>query len=215
MHGRLIALEGVDGCGKTTQACRLAEAVGVAVTAEPGGTPAGQALRRVLLDPSLPELSERTEALLMAADRAEHVSRVLRPAVDDGQWVVTDRYSGSTLAYQGFGRGLPVEELRQLVAWASAGLQADLTILVDVDLQVAQQRVVDRTGPGRAGRLDRLERLGPEFLRRVGEGYLELAKADPDHWVVVDGTAAVDEVAIAVRRAVADRLGVPPGGWRR
>lgn len=225
--GRLVALEGIDGCGKTTQARRLARAVGVEVTAEPGGTPAGQALRRVLLDPDLPELALRTEALVMAADRAEHVAQVLQPALHRGEWVVTDRFSGSTLAYQGFGRGLDLGELRWLVGWATIGLQADLSVLVEVDLAVAQQRLARRfdgrrqaggqvrrrAGGNRAP--DRLERLGLEFQRRVADGFKALAAEDPEHWVVVDGSAPVDAVAAEVRRAVAQRIGDPPGGWRR
>jgi len=214
-RGRLIALEGIDGCGKTTQARRLAQAMGVVVTAEPGGTPAGAALRRVLLDPELPELAVRTEALVMAADRAEHVTRVLQPGLDAGQWLVTDRFSGSTLAYQGFGRGLDLDELRWLVQWAAAGVQADLTVLVDVDPTVAQNRAAARSGSRRGRRPDRLEQLGPDFQRRVAGGFLSLASADPEHWVVVDGSAAVDEVAADLRRIVAERLGDPPGGWRR
>ena len=244
--GRLIALEGVDGCGKSTQARLLAQALGVPVTGEPGGTPVGRSLRTVLLDPALPEVSPRTEALLMAADRAEHVARVLGPALEAGQWVVTDRYSGSTLAYQGFGRGLDVGELEWLVSWAAGGLEADLNVLVDVDLALATERMAGRgdrpqppapapasdrrpagaavpaAGSGRprrpqvrAERLDRMDRLDDGFRRAVRQGFLALADADPIRWVVVDGAGPVDQVARAVRQAVTDRLGDPPGGWRR
>ena len=118
-RGRLIALEGVDGCGKSTQALRLARTIGALSTAEPGATPLGTTLRTLLLDPGLPPVSERAEALLMAADRAQHVDEVVRPALDEGRWVVTERFSGSTLAYQGYGRGLDLEELRRLVLWAT------------------------------------------------------------------------------------------------
>ena len=207
--GRLVALEGIDGCGKTTQTRLLAEAVGVEPTAEPGGTPVGGALRRVLLDPALPELVPRTEALLMAADRAEHVARVVAPALQAGAWVVTDRYSGSTLAYQGHGRGLGLDDLRWLVAWATGGLQADLSVLVAVDVETARARAAARVETG-----DRMERLGADFQRRVADGFAALAAADPERWVAVDGTGTVPEVAAAVRSVVADRLGDPPGGWR-
>ena len=207
--GRLVALEGIDGCGKTTQARLLAEAVGVEPTAEPGATPVGGALRRVLLDPALPELVPRTEALLMAADRAEHVARVIAPALQAGAWVVTDRYSGSTLAYQGHGRGLGLDDLRWLVAWATGGLQADLSVLVAVDVETARARAAARVETG-----DRMERLGADFQRRVADGFAALAAADPERWVAVDGTGTVPEVAAAVRSVVADRLGDPPGGWR-
>jgi dTMP kinase len=207
--GRLVALEGIDGCGKTTQARLLAEAVGVEPTAEPGATPVGGALRRVLLDPALPELVPRTEALLMAADRAEHVARVIAPALQAGAWVVTDRYSGSTLAYQGHGRGLGLDDLSWLVAWATGGIQADLSVLVAVDVDTALARAAARVAT-----VDRMERLGVDFQRRVAAGFAALAAADPERWVAVDGTGTVPEVAAAVRAAVADRLGDPPGGWR-
>ncbi len=214
--GRLVALEGVDGCGKSTQARLLAAAVGVEPTAEPGGTPVGAALRRVLLDPGLPDLDERTEALLMAADRAEHVARVLRPALHAGRWVVTDRYSGSTLAYQGYGRGLDLDDLRRLLSWATGGLAADLSVVLDVDVAAAAARAAGRSGGGEtgAGGADRMERRGAAFLQRVADGYAALAAADPERWAVVDGSGPVEEVASAVRATVAARLGEPPGGWR-
>ena len=123
-RGRLIALEGVDGCGKSTQAVLLAGAIGALSTAEPGATQLGATLRALALDPGLPPVSERAEALLMAADRSQHVVEVVRPALERGQWVVTERFSGSTLAYQGYGRGLDLDELRRLVSWASEGIDA-------------------------------------------------------------------------------------------
>jgi len=201
-RGRLIALEGIDGCGKTTQAHRLAERLGALYTAEPGGTPLGSRLRAVLLDPALPAISARSEALLMAADRAEHVDRVIRPALEAGRWVVTDRFSGSTLAYQGYGRGLAVEDLGVVVAWAADGTEPDLVVLVDVPLTVARARL-GSTRP------DRLEGLDESFHDRVRRGFLALAAADPARWVVVDGTGAPDEVEAEVARASTARLGAP------
>jgi dTMP kinase len=202
--GRLIALEGIDGSGKTTQA-RLLAPVGAAVTvtAEPGATALGLALRGLLLDPGLPPVAERSEALLLAADRAQHVAEVVAPALAAGRWVVTDRFSGSTLAYQGYGRGLDLHELRGLVSWAAAGTEPDLNVLVDVPLEVALGR--------RAGEaVDRLEGLGADFQARVRSGYLALAAADPGHWVVVDGVGPVDEVAARLSAAVVARLGPLP-----
>ncbi len=142
-RGRLIALEGIDGCGKSTQAHRLSERLGAVLTFEPGATRLGTELRRLLLDRDQPPVSDRSEALLMAADRAQHVAEVVVPALDAGTWVVTDRFSASTLAYQGYGRGLDLSELSQLVRWATGGLQADLTVLVEVPVAVASGR---RTG---------------------------------------------------------------------
>ncbi len=197
--GRLVALEGVDGSGKSTQARRLAASLGATLTFEPGGTELGRALRRLLLEPGHPVPDVRAEALLMAADRAQHVVEVIRPALDAGHLVVTDRFSGSTLAYQGFGRGLPLEELRPLVAWAARGLDADLNVVVDVPLPVARVRLEHLAA-------DRLERLDEAFFSRVREGYLSLAASDPGRWVVVDGDGDVDAVAAAVLEVVAAHL---------
>jgi dTMP kinase len=201
-RGRLIALEGIDGCGKSTQARRLAEALGAELTHEPGATELGRALRRLLLDPDGGTPVPRAEALLMAADRAQHVAEVVAPALATGRWVVTDRFSGSTLAYQGSGRGLPVAPLRSVVDWAADGVAADLSILVDVPLDVARQRL-SSTAP------DRLERLGADFHERVRLGFVILARDDPARWVVVDGTPPPEVVAGVIADVVAGRLGEP------
>jgi len=139
----------------------------------------------------------------MAADRAEHVALVVEPALAAGEWVVSDRFSGSTLAYQGYGRGLDTTELRRMIDWATSGLMADLSILVDVPVEVAQARL-GTTAP------DRLERLGPAFAGLVRDGFLALTAADPAHWAVVDGTT--DPVALTTRivAIVHERLGQPP-----
>ncbi len=197
-----MALEGVDGSGKSTQAKILAESCGALLTFEPGATALGRALRHLLLDPtSDATLDVRAEALLMCADRAQHVAKVVRPALSAGRLVVTDRFSGSTLAYQGYGRGLEVAELRQLTAWASAGVEADLTVVIDVQPEVARRRL-------ELAAADRLERLDEQFFSRVRDGYLALVAEDPDHWTVIDGDADIEAVAAAVRSAVERRLGV-------
>ncbi len=207
-RGRLIALEGIDGCGKSTQARALARALGATLTFEPGATPVGARLRELLLAPDMPPPSLRTEALLMVADRAEHVDRVLEPALAAGQWVVSDRYAASTVAYQGFGRGLDAAGLADLVAWATDGLAADLSVLVDVDVGVAAGRLA---AAGR-GRADRLERLGPDFAARVRAGFLAQAAQDPDHWIVVDGTLEVAALTAHIVALVHERLGDAPAG---
>jgi dTMP kinase len=201
-RGRLLVLEGIDGCGKSTQARALAEALRARLTREPGGTALGATLRQILLAPDAPEVSLRAEALLMAADRAEHVAEVIEPALASGQWVVSDRFSASTLAYQGYGRGLEITELSELVRWATGGVVADLSILVDVPVEVAATRLAS-SAP------DRLERLGPDFAARVRAGFLALAAADPGHWAVTDGT--MDEVSLSAHivTIVQDRLGMP------
>jgi len=200
--GRLIALEGIDGCGKSTQARLLAEAVGAQLTFEPGDTRLGRVLRAVMLGDDRIALSDRAEALLMAADRAQHVAELIGPALGAGRWIVTDRFSGSTLAYQGSGRGLDVVALRTLVDWAAAGRWPDLSVLVDVPPDVARDRM-EASSP------DRLERLEPDFHRRVREGFLRQASEEPRAWLVVDGTATADRVAVAVAQGVRERLGWP------
>jgi dTMP kinase len=203
--GRLIALEGIDGCGKTTQARLLADRLDALLTFEPGATQLGGSLRTLLLDPSRPAVTERAEALLLAADRAQHVAEVLDPALGVGRWVVSDRYAASTLAYQGYGRGMDRVELDRLVTWATGGRRADLNVLVDVPVDVATARRA-------ADRGDRFESLGEGFHRRVADGFRALAAEDPAAWVVVDGTPDERLVAEAVWEAVHGRLGAPLRG---
>jgi len=202
--GRLLALEGIDGCGKSTQARALASALGARLTHEPGATALGAALRRLLLAPDSPPISLRAEALLMAADRAEHIALLVGPALEAGEWVVSDRFSGSTLAYQGYGRGLDTAELRRVIEWATSGLGPDLSILVDVPVEVAQARL-NESAP------DRLERLGPSFAQLVRDGFLALAADDPAHWVVVDGATDPAVLTARILAIVHERLGEPPG----
>ncbi len=146
----------------------------------------------------------------MAADRAEHVARVVEPALAGGEWVVSDRYAGSTIAYQGYGRGLDLSELDGLVRWATGGLAADLSILVDVSVDVAADRLAAQ---GRRG-ADRMERLGPDFAARVREGFLTQAALDPDRWLVVDGTLEVAALTAHIVACVRQRLGDAPAGRR-
>jgi dTMP kinase len=200
--GRLIAIEGIDGCGKTTQADILAARLDALLTFEPGATPLGAELRALVLVTRNVAIDDRTEALLMVADRAQHVAEVVAPALAEGRWVVTDRFTASTLAYQGYGRGLPLEELRALANWASRGLTPDLTVLIDVPVDVAEGRFV----PEQA---DRIEAAARGFRGRVADGYRALAADDPAGWAVVDGRATVDEVAAAVWSAVEGSLDVP------
>jgi dTMP kinase len=187
--GRLIVFEGGEGSGKSTQAAVLAERLRAVHTREPGGTEIGLRLRDVVLGDAA-SLSDRAEALLMAADRAQHVAEVIRPALERGHDIVCDRFSGSTLAYQGYGRGLDVGELAWLSSWASEGLEPDLVLLLDVDQEVAAAR--------RCRPRDRMEAAGDSFHQRVVAGYLALAAVEPHRWVVVDGSGTVDEVAARV-----------------
>lgn len=198
-RGLFIAFEGGEGSGKSTQAELLAARLGAVLTREPGGTEVGRRIRQLVLDAAVADLDARAEALLMAADRAQHVAQVVAPALAAGRHVVTDRFSGSSLAYQGRGRGLPLEEIARLSAWAASGLQPDLVVLLDLPLDRSQERL------GR--QLDRMERQGREFHDRVLSGYRYLAAADPDRWAVVDGSGSIESVAATVARVVAGRLG--------
>jgi dTMP kinase len=204
-RGRFIALEGGEASGKSTQARLLAARMGAVLTREPGGTELGRRIRDLVLRSGAGEPHPRTEALLMAADRAQHVHEVVGPALARGQDVVTDRFSGSTLAYQGYGRGLDVADLDRISGWASDGLEPDVVVLLDVLPPVVRARQHGR-------RLDRLEAIGDAFHQRVREGYLALAAADPDRWVVVDGAGSEEDVAAQVWAAVSARAA--PGSPR-
>jgi dTMP kinase len=194
--GRFIVLEGIDGCGKSTQARRLAAAHDALLTCEPGGTALGTSLREVLLRGA--PMTPLAEALVLAADRAQHLAEVVVPALDAGRDVVCDRYSGSTLAYQGYGRGVPLPELRSILEVATAGREPDRTVLLDCPVEVGRARRGTRD-PG----ADRFEDAGDAFLERVRSGYLELATASAG-WIVVDATAPLQEVDAAVDEALAD-----------
>ena len=200
MTGRLIAFEGGEAVGKSTQARLLAERLGAQLTFEPGATELGARIRSLVLDATDLPLSPQAEALLMAADRAQHVAQVIRPALDAGTHVVTDRFIGSSLAYQGFGRSLGVDEVLALSLFATGGLQSDLVVLLEVSEEVARSR---QEAPG-----DRIEAEAAEFHGRVLEGYRTLAGQHPDQWVVIDGDRPAEEVAQAVYAAVQERLGV-------
>lgn len=197
MRGRLIAFEGGEATGKTTQAGLLAERLGAVSTREPGGTEVGERVRTLVLDPSV-RVDIRAEALLMAAARAQHVAEVIEPALDAGRHVVTDRFAASSLAYQGVGRGLPLDEVAALSAFATGGLEPDLVLLLDVPLELTAARLSEEP--------DRLEREGAPFHARVGAAFRRLAAADPVRWVVVPADGAVEEVAARVWEAVDRRL---------
>ena len=191
MTARWIAFEGGEGTGKSTQAARLASALDAVLTREPGGTAVGARVRDVLLDPSVAGMDPRAEALLMAADRAQHVAEVVRPALAAGRSVVSDRSAYSSLAYQGYGRGLGVESIRSLCGWATAELWPDVVILLDVPAGVADDRRKDPP--------DRMESSGDAFFSSVAEGFRSLAADEPARWIVIDGTGSVDDVADRVR----------------
>jgi dTMP kinase len=196
-----IAFEGAEGCGKSTQARRLAEEIGAVLTRETGGTTIGRRLREILHDTDVTDLDDHAETLIVAADRAQHVAEVVRPALAAGRNVVSDRSVYSTLAYQGYGRGLPVDEVRAVNRWALGDTWPDLVILLTVPAAVTADRMSRRE-------LDRFEQAGDAFHARVDAGFAEMAAADPDHWVVVDASGPLDAVSRQIRTAVRERLGV-------
>lgn len=199
MTGRFIVFEGGEGSGKSTQAARIADALGALLTRQPGGTTIGVAIRNLLLGTDTVGLTAEAEALLMAADRAQHVGEVIRPVLAADRHVVCDRYVGSSLAYQGGGRELGIDPVAALSEFATGGLRPDLVILLDVPVEVGLTRV-DRNGAR-----DRLERQERDFHERVRATYQRLA-ANHDNWVTVDATGEIAEVADAVDAAVRDTL---------
>ena len=195
-----IVLEGLEGCGKSTHTKRLGEHLNAVITREPGGTRIGSLLRDILADTDNTDLDRRTEALLMAADRAQHMAEVIQPALQRGQHVVSDRSIYSTLAYQGYGRQLGTEDLLSISTWALNNRLPDMVIYIDVPTDVLNERLAKRD-------LDRFEREGAEFFARIAQGFTELRAADPERWIVIDGTMSKDDVEAAIRTAVLDRLG--------
>jgi dTMP kinase len=208
VHGIFISFEGGDGVGKSTQARLLGQWLGrvtgreVVLTREPGGTELGLQLRRAVLHG--PDMDPRTEALLYAADRAYHVASLVRPALERGAVVITDRYLDSSVAYQAGGRELPASEVEGLSLWAAGGLLPAVTVLVDLDAGTGLARRV--AAPEIGDNPDRLERAGTAFHRRVRQAYLERAAADPGRWIVADGAGTPAQIHAAVRTAVAARL---------
>ncbi len=220
-RGRFVVLEGIDGCGKSTQheALRawlpgsglMPPGAELLLTREPGGTALGQALRQLLLHPPGAAAPQATaELLLYAADRAQHVEQVIRPALAAGHWVLSDRFSGSTAAYQGYGRGLPLPLIEQLEQIATGGLQPDLTLWLAVPLAVSLQRRGHRPA-------DRIEASGEAFLARVAVGFAELAELHGWQRINADQPAAqvTAQVMAACQRGLGHTLAPDPAGGSR
>ena len=208
LRGLFVNFEGGDGCGKTTQMRLLAarlKSLGCAVleTTEPGGTRIGAQIRRILLDSANQELRPTAELLLYFASRAQNVEEVILPALAEGQIVLTDRFTDSTLAYQGFGRGLGEEVVTDLARIACRGLAPDVTLLIDIDLETSLSRARQRNLDPIESRMDE---QAVEFHRRVREAYLAMAAKEPQRFRVVDGRGDVDSVAEAVWSAFAPDL---------
>lgn len=198
MTGVFITFEGGDGSGKSTQVAKLAETLRqrghtVVATREPGGTPIAEKIRRVLLDPANHEMGDRTEALLFAAGRAEHVHHLIRPALERGEIVISDRFMDSSIVYQGMGRGLGASDVMGLNMWATDNLAPDLTIVLDVESNLGLDRI---------GIKDRIEQASIEMHQKVRQGFLQLADRDPDRYLVIGAEQGIDDIAVQVLERV-------------
>jgi dTMP kinase len=216
MLGKFIVFEGVEGAGKTTQielarsfllnsipklSSSQGEGLGVTVTREPGGTELGLGLRRLLLEYTSDEdICDRAELLLYSADRAQHIERFLKPELAKGSLILCDRFTDSTIAYQGYGRGLNLELINQLNNIATAGLQSDLTFWLDIDVEIGLQRAQQR------GKRDRMEKANIEFHRRVQQGFQELAQIDRDRIIRIDASRVEKEVAQEIQAILTRKL---------
>ena len=201
--GVFVCFEGGEGAGKSTQTRALeswlqSEGYAVRLTFEPGDTEVGRRVRQIVLDPATGDLADRTETLLYAADKAEHVETVVLPALERGEVVITDRYVDSSLAYQGAGRALDLAEVEQVQRWATRDLRPHLTVVLDL---------APEQGLGRFAERDRIEGESVEFHERVRRAYLELAARDPEHYLVLDARLPVNVVAAVVQAAVQPLLG--------
>ena len=199
--GKYIAFEGLEGCGKSTHAKRLATRLDAVITREPGGTAIGSILRNILVDPTNTALSPRTEALLMSADRAQHIAELIAPALASGRHVVSDRSVYSSLAYQGYGREQDLDELKRLNDWAIGGLWPDLVIYIDVPIEILLERLKRRE-------LDRFEREDSSFFERISTGFMTMAANDPQHWMIVDGTPNKDDLEKLIADGLHQRLAI-------
>ena len=206
MRGKFITFEGPEGGGKSTQVKTLAEWLRkqgkkVVVTREPGGTRMSELIRALVRDEMEDPPVTRCEVLLFLAARAQVVSQVIRPALARGEWVVCDRFADSTFAYQGYGRGIDVQLLKNFNDFVTEGLVPDLTILLDVPPEVSRTRLAARQA-STSDTGDRIEAAGEMFHRRLREGFLDLAKAEPKRFTVIDASKSIDKVAAAVQKMV-------------
>ena len=214
MAGCFITFEGVEGSGKTTQ-IRLAgeflrqKGLPFIVTQEPGGTPLGERIREILLNHGGFDISGEAEVFLFAAARAQHTDRLIRPALEKGQVILCDRFSDATIAYQAYGRGLPLEAVREICRLASRGLSPRLTLLFDLPVEKGLERAFRRiAGREEASREDRFEREHLDFHRRIREGYLAIAQQEPDRVKIIDASQNIETTRREVRAVLSSVLGV-------
>lgn len=213
-RGRFITIEGGEGAGKSTQSRLLAAALErtgrtVVLTREPGGSPGAEEIRRLLVEGEPGRWTAMTEALLHSAARSDHLDRLIRPALAAGRWVVCDRFVDSTTAYQGYGHGLPLEQVVALNRLVAGPTMPDLTVILDMPAKAGLDRAGRRERTNGAGE-DRYERMARTFHDRLREGFVEISLAEPERCVLIDATGTVDEVAAAIAGVVEERLGLSP-----
>lgn len=201
MNGLFITLEGIEGSGKSTQLAYVVEYLqkknkDVVCTREPGGTMVGEKIRNILLDKNLPSMNIETELMLMCAARVEHVKSVIEPALNQGKYVVCDRFFDATYAYQGFGRGINIDRIDELREFSIGNLQPDMTLLLDVTLDVSVSRVDAR------GERDRFENEKLAFYEKIRSGYLEMAKKQPARVKIIDATKSISDVQSSIKQYI-------------
>jgi dTMP kinase len=206
MTGKFISIEGIEGAGKSTQMSYIQNYLqqagkNVVVTREPGGTALSEKIRELLLAPSALPMAVDTELLLMFAARAEHVDKVIKPAIERGDWVLSDRFVDATFAYQGGGRGISMNRIHQLADWTLQGLNTDLTIIFDLPVELGQQRVQQRKG-----QIDRFEQEKATFFEKVRSCYLDRANDDPDRMLVLDASQTIEQVQVQLSQQLQQLL---------
>lgn len=206
-RGRFLTVEGIEGVGKSTQVPRLAQAlteraIACVLTREPGGTPLAEKIRELVLAPGTEVLPDCAELLLMFAARSVHLENFIKPHLEVGRWVVCDRFTDATYAYQGAGRGADFDSISQLERLVQGTMRPDLTLLLDAPVAAGLERARARRNAGRAAAADRFERERAEFFERVREGYLARAAAEPERIIVIDAAGGIDEVAAQILEAL-------------
>ncbi|MBL4638420.1 MAG: dTMP kinase [Proteobacteria bacterium] len=205
MNGKFISIEGIEGAGKSTQLAFIErylkqQGKNVVVTREPGGTALGEQVRELLLAPRDEGMAVDTELLLMFAARAEHIDQVIKPAIQRGDWVISDRFVDATFAYQGGGRGIAAARIEQISAWTLNGLQTDITFLFDLTVELGQQRVISRNGV-----VDRFEQEKTAFFQKIRDCYLQRSQQEPNRIKVIDASKTINEIELQLTAAL-DRL---------
>jgi dTMP kinase len=205
MRGRFITLEGSEGCGKSTNLAYVHQAllnagIPVLMTREPGGTPLGEQIRSLLLDSRQSAMHSDTELLLMFAARAQHLHQTILPALARGEWVLCDRFTDASYAYQGYGRGIPLERIAELESWVQDELRPDLTLFLDLPVAIGLKRAGERGEP------DRFEREQLDFFERVRQGYLAQAASAPERYRVVDASVSLEAVQAQLDQILSDYL---------